>query len=51
METVYGFILACLPSSRSEWVVEEKLALNFEQEAVFQSLFGAFYTLATQSLP
>lgn len=43
-------LLAC-PSSRSEWIVEEKLALNYEQETVFQSLFGAFYTLATQSVP
>lgn len=34
-------LLAC-PSSRSEWIVEEKLALNFEQETVFQNLYGAF---------
>lgn len=43
-------LLAC-PSSRSEWIVEEKLALNFGQETVFQNLYGAFYTLATQPLP
>ena len=46
-----GSSLAAYPTSRSEWIVEENLVFNYEQETVFQSLFGALYTLATQSIP
>lgn len=46
-----GSSLAAYPTSRLEWIVEENLVFNYEQDTVFQSLFGAFYTLATQPLP